>query len=334
MVEIVSSSEVNKKTDADIAKNGGEKETDDIANIELLPIKEYRELSEEEKKQYVEYNPSLTSQAYVQWLNAQNAMVNQMNQLGPMIDKMSVFQGSTPPINQYLKKMKSINSIIDTFNETLGTIDGLKNVKIIGELAEPVFNIVTSLAQMISSLASMVYGMIYNPYQMIDAYYTTCQDIDFDEISFEQAKTTENIDLASKKVDKMVIPDKEIKDKIEEQKKTIDDMIPSQEELVKAGKKTKKVITSAKEALDTNKEILRIIGTMGLSIIGDKFLDSFEVNWEKEMNKMKDDKYTKQAKKQAKAVNDFINKIPKKYIKVEDLEKLKKINNENNEDKK
>lgn len=76
--------------DSAIVENGGELNTDDYSDIKLINKTEYDSLEDTEKPLWVRYSPSLQSQAYAQWIAAQNEMVKIFGELGPVFDKLKI----------------------------------------------------------------------------------------------------------------------------------------------------------------------------------------------------------------------------------------------------
>lgn len=77
--------------DSLIFEEGNEKDTDTFSDIQLIDKSVYDNFDDSEKPNWVRYSPSLQSQAYAQWIAAQNQMIKLFGELGPVFDKLMPF---------------------------------------------------------------------------------------------------------------------------------------------------------------------------------------------------------------------------------------------------
>lgn len=316
--------------DEQIKENGGEIVTDEIENIKLISKEEYENLVNEEKSNWVKYNPSLQSMAYNEWLNAQNQMTDMFNQLGPMISKLSPLTGgglslSGPPIGiqQLLDSMKSaldaaqsVSSVLESITQPLSVV-GLSAIK----------DIFTTAFQLVGALAGMVYATVMNPMNMVSAYYQAIKEINIDELKSKfDGETTPNLDVVSKKMSEIVIPDKEIKQVVDDNIQEIEKTKNEAKQILEESKVIEDTLTVIKQADDTYQTYLETMATMGLNWLNigtEEAIKAMKVDFENIAQVQKGNPYTENAYKMSNSVNNFINSIPEKYIKVSDLEKLK-----------
>lgn len=316
--------------DEQIKENGGEIITDEIENIKLISKEEYENLNNEEKSNWVKYNPSLQSMVYNEWLNTQNQMADMFNQLGPMVSKLSPLTGgglslSGPPIGmqQLLDSMKSaldaaqsVGSILESITQPLSVV-GLSAIK----------DIFTTAFQLVGALAGMVYATVMNPMNMIAAYYQAIKEIDIDNLQSKfEGETTPNLDVINQQMKEIVIPDKEIKQVVDEHVEEVENIKNEAKQILDQTKTIEETMTVIKQADDTYQTYLETMATMGLNWLNigtEEAVKAMKVDFEKIAQVQKGNPYTENAYKMSNSVNNFINSIPEKYIKVSDLEKLK-----------
>lgn len=306
---------VTEDKEQTIVKNGGEKETDDISNIQLIDKATYNALTADEKALYVKYNPSLTSQAYAQWLNAQNELIEAFNKLGPALQKM-------PDIEQLLNLQSAIDSIskmAKAFAEIPDQVSSIASAagKVgLGALTD----IFTNILKGVGALAAILYTMARNPYMMAKEYTEAFKSIDTASISeYFEGETTPNLEVAQTKVDEIVIPDKEIKEYVDNNKNKVSsakDKTKEVIETVEVMETTAKTAEAVQDSIDDATLVLSI-GTAEVAkkLVVDAYEEAYDAN-------AKD--YKEDAQGYANSVNDFIHNMPQKYIKISDLEKLKK----------
>lgn len=301
-----------------LIKENGEKITDDFSNIKLLEKLEYKSLSEEEKQEYVRYSPSLQSEAYAQWINAQNAMIKTYNQMVPLFDKLQPFTkgGATLspiPLDSVIKSIETVTKTAETMGGIVNTIAGTAIVNIV---AEPLKN----LFALVGALGGLIYALYMNPYQFIEPYVSAIKSIDLDGlISFFESETTPNIALTTPEVEAIPIPDVDIGAEVKAGLAQVKNLQPSAQQMLQVAKSLK----TASEALEGIPKGLKAVSTMGVSWAFDVGLDAFDINFEQAQSLSTDP--NGQAKKWANNVNDLINGLPEKYIKVSDLQKLKEL---------
>lgn len=322
MVEFIPNQEgqkVEENKEEEIIKNGGEITTDDLSNIKLIDVQEYNKLNDDSKKLYVKYSPSLTSQAYAMYINSSNALIEQYNKLGPIIQKMPDFN----TIANVEEAIKPIENVSNKVEPLVDTINSIADMPIVGVVAQPLLDLLT----IIGGVAAMFYTMIRNPFMMVKAYKEAFDSIDLESLkNIVDSETTPNLDNAISEMDSLVIPDKEIKEKVTENveqiktaKNTIQKAIETSETINKLLEQT----TQVQQAMDTTISVLGILAgnapTIGKQMIVTEYEKAVEEN-------SKD--YTKDSQQVANNINSFIHNIPQKYIKIEDLEKLKKATND------
>lgn len=301
-----------------LIEDGAEKKTDEISEMKLISFAEYNALKDEEKTKYVRYNPSLQSMAYAQWLATQKRAIAGFNDIGPALEKMAVVQDL--PIRDLTEQIAPVANTIKTSTDT---INSLTSAPIIGQLASPVFDVVLGLAKM----CGFLYSMVVNPINMFDAYKDAVDSMDMSNYKelFKPAEGTPDINTIlteeETKMDKVVIPDKEIKNLYENQKivvkKQFNDVVKD------VGQTYTDAVTAVGNVKDAMDMMDTVMGgfTLGTATSAKKM---FELAYKKSKQEYTKD-YTKKANDLAEKINGFESKIPVKYIKAEDLDKIKVI---------
>ena len=302
--------------DSAIVENGGELNTDDYSDIKLINKTEYDSLKDTEKPLWVRYSPSLQSQAYAQWIAAQNEMVKLFGELGPVFDKLMPFTkgGMTLqpiPLTNLINAIKSVTSIAETMGSV---VESIASAPVISVIAEPLRN----LFGLVGALGGMIYALYMNPYQFIEPYVSAIKAVDLSNLKEQfNAETTPNLDLYTTKVEEIPIPDPDIKAEIEAAKNQIKNLKPTAEDMLA----TAEALDEAAKALEGIPETLQAVATMGCSWPFNAALDEFNIKFDQ--TKLPNVDPNNQAMQWANNVNTLVNKLPAKYIKVSDLEKLK-----------
>lgn len=86
---------------------------------------------------------------------------------------------------------------------------------------------------------------------------------------------------------------------------------------------TADALNETAKALEGIPETLQAVSTMGCSWAFNAALDEFNIKFDQ--TKLSNVDPNNQAKQWAENVNNLVNKLPVKYIKVSDLEKLKQL---------
>lgn len=309
--------------DENILENGGEQTTDEFASIQLLKKEEYDSLSEEDKTKYVRYNPSLQSTAYAQWLSAQNSLIKIYNQIGPAIDKLQPFtKGEITlqpiPLTALLEKIKTVTSIAETMGDLVNTIASTAIVNIV---AEPLKN----LFGLVGALGGLIYALYMNPYQFIEPYVAAFKAVDLETVKeYFDAEATPDLGITTAEIEKLPIPDVDIKKEVDSAIEEVKKLQPKTEEILQLTTDLKTLC----ETLEGIPPTLQAVSTMGCSWAFSAALDEFNIKFDQTMNPQIDPNNS--AMKLATNVNNLINNLPIKYIKVSDLEKLKELEEKNN----
>lgn len=338
-----------------LTKDGAEKETDSLDEIKLITGVEYSALSEEDKKNWVRYNPSIQSIAYAQYISMQNQLVGNFNKLGSMIDKLNflVDDGSgvlitaAEQISQLATSIKTILQPIDSAFDTLdGMIESIKNTEILSPVATPlekIEEILSSSFQAVVSLSMMVYASIMNPFTKLDSYIQAIREIDWDAMaSYFEGEDTPNLD-AMAKIEEINFPDEEIKNYIKGNYEQFKAQYENAKRIYQSCEDIHAIEETLTQAKQTYDRAMDIYSTMGL----DPFLRIVFPTYEDLKALMKQDyqqmsekfkqtqyakalKYSQDAESMVSSTNNFLNHLDEnsKYIKTTDVEKLKKIEQE------
>lgn len=304
--------------DSLIFEEGNEKDTDTFSDIQLIDKSVYDNFDDSEKPNWVRYSPSLQSQAYAQWIAAQNQMIKLFGELGPVFDKLMPFTkgGMTLqpiPLTSLINSIKTVTSVAETMGDVVNTIASTAIVNIV---AEPLKN----LFGLIGALGGLIYALYMNPYQFIEPYTSAIKAVDLTNLKEQfNAETTPNLDLYTTKVEEIPIPDPDIKGEIETAKNQIKNLNPTAEDMLA----TADALNETAKALEGIPETLQAVSTMGCSWAFNAALDEFNIKFDQ--TKLPNVDPNNQAKQWAENVNNLVNKLPVKYIKVSDLEKLKQL---------
>jgi 6-pyruvoyl-tetrahydropterin synthase len=311
-----------KTKEDEIIANGVEAETDALNNMKLIEKSEYEALPDSEKTKWVKYNPSLTSQAYVQWINAQNQLIEQFNKLGPAISKMGDLEGMDFSASLY----ESLEGICSAFKSAYSAVGGISSAasKVgLGALT----SIFEGIFQMIGGIAGMLYTMVANPYNMLVQYEQALEQIDYAALKEQfSGETTPNIDAQKAELNDMVIPDKEIKEYVNNNVDTLDKQKTLAKKQIEKVETAKTTIQTAKTIQDTMKAVSAAMATAAAGIV-QTAENAMESSYEASIKALSAD-YSSNAQEMTTGVNDFIHNMPQKYIKTSDLELLKKIEEE------
>lgn len=304
--------------DSLIFQEGNEKDTDTFSAIQLIDKSVYDNFDDSEKPNWVRYSPSLQNQAYAQWIAAQNQMIKLFGELGPVFDKLMPFTkgGMTLqpiPLTSLINSIKTVTSVAETMGSVVESIASAPNVSVV---AEPLKN----LFGLVGALGGLIYALYMNPYQFIEPYTSANKAVDLTNLKEQfNAETTPNLDLYTTKVEEIPIPDLDIKKEIEAARNQIKNLKPTAEDMLAVAD----ALNETAKALQGIPETLQAVSTMGCSWAFNAALDEFNIKFDQ--TKLPNVDPNNQAKQWAENVNNLVNKLPAKYIKVSDLEKLKQL---------
>lgn len=304
--------------DSLIFEEGNEKDTDTFSDIQLIDKSVYDNFDDSEKPNWVRYSPSLQSQAYVQWIAAQNQMIKLFGELGPVFDKLMPFTkgGMTLqpiPLTSLINSIKTVTSVAETMGSV---VESIASAPVVSVVAEPLKN----LFGLVGALGGLIVALYMNPYQFIEPYASAIKSVDLSNLKEQfTAETTPNLELYTAKVEEIPIPDPDIKEEINKASSSIKNLKPTAEDMLA----TAEAFDETCETLKGIPKTLISMASMGCSWAFNASMDSFELNYEQMKNPNVDP--NNQAKQWAENVNNLVNKLPVKYIKVSDLEKLKQL---------
>lgn len=304
--------------DSLIFEEGNEKDTDTFSDIQLIDKSVYDNFDDSEKPNWVRYSPSLQSQAYAQWIAAQNQMIKLFGELVPVFDKLMPFTkgGMTLqpiPLTSLINSIKTVTSVAETMGSV---VESIASAPIVSVVAEPLKN----LFGLVGALGGLIYALYMNPYQFIEPYTSAIKAVDLTNLKEQfNAETTPNLDLYTTKVEEIPIPDLDIKKEIEAARNQIKNLKPTAEDMLAVAD----ALNETAKALQGIPETLQAVSTMGCSWAFNAALDEFNIKFDQ--TKLPNVDPNNQAKQWAENVNNLVNKLPAKYIKVSDLEKLKQL---------
>lgn len=304
--------------DSLIFQEGNEKDTDTFSAIQLIDKSVYDNFDDSEKPNWVRYSPSLQSQAYAQWIAAQNQMIKLFGELVPVFDKLMPFTkgGMTLqpiPLTSLINSIKTVTSVAETMGSV---VESIASAPIVSVVAEPLKN----LFGLVGALGGLIYALYMNPYQFIEPYTSAIKAVDLTNLKEQfNAETTPNLDLYTTKVEEIPIPDLDIKKEIEAARNQIKNLKPTAEDMLAVAD----ALNETAKALQGIPETLQAVSTMGCSWAFNAALDEFNIKFDQ--TKLPNVDPNNQAKQWAENVNNLVNKLPAKYIKVSDLEKLKQL---------
>lgn len=312
--------EKQENKENEIIKSGGEKIIDTLVNIQLINQMQYNLLSDDEKKKYVKYNPSLTSQAYIEYINKQNQLVDQLNQLTPLIEKAPTLD-NLESINNFLEPIKGIAETTQTILDAISALTSAFSTLGIGQLGD----VLLGIFKLIGALSAMLYLMMKNPYNMIKEYQEAFDSIDTEALKTQfSIDTTPNLKLSSAKLNTLYIPDAEIKAYINTNMALLDTQLSTMTEVYTTITSLEELSSMADTIQKTMSTITKATATAAAGIA--ELAEQQVVN---EFNKVYDEHkidYKAKTEMITKNVNNFMHNFPQKYIKATDLEKLKDIN--------
>ena len=312
--------------DTEIVNNGGEITIDDIESIRLIDMEEYIALKKAEKEKYVVYSPSLTSEAYAALLTQANDIIDLFNQIGPMMSKLS-------PLTQGGMDLLNADAFVNLINAVKVPADLAQQLgSLIGTISStPVVNIVAKPLELIcgavGALAGLVYALIMNPYNMLSAYREAIRQLDIKTLkkSFKD-ESMPNIELAKMELNKVIIPDPDIKSYVDSGINDTMKMIDEAETMLETASNIEETMETLQNADKQMRNYLKTINTMGMNWLLpqiQQLCDILELNYEAIADALCNNNYTMMENAASRHVNDFMSMLPTKFIHVKDLEILK-----------
>lgn len=122
----------------------------DAIKSRIIDLKQYDELSPEEKKEYVPYNPGLSDAALEKLIGAVNANMMLPIMMQPVMEILSRLPDPNP-VQMLANLMKPINEIV----KTLDAIKSIQDVPVVGQLAKPVVDLVNSLLEIFGGIVAL-----------------------------------------------------------------------------------------------------------------------------------------------------------------------------------
>ena len=312
--------------DEEIVNKGGEESVDVLESIKLIDMEEYNSLKKSEQEKYVVYNPGLTSQAYAMMLTQANNITDLLNQIGPMMSKLSpLTQGGMDLLNAdaFINLINAVKVPADLAQQLGSLIGTISSTPVVSIVAKPL----ELICGTVGALAGLVYAMIMNPYNMLSAYYTAIKQLDLatlkDRFSNESIP---NLELAKLEMDKVVIPDPDIKSYIDNGVNDNIQMVEQASSMLDTAVNLEATMESLQTADKQMRTYLKTINTMGMNWLLpqiQQLCDVLEMNYEAVADALCNNHFTSMEQMASGHVNGLMNSLPLKFIHVNDLEKLK-----------
>ena len=291
----------------------------------LLTEQEYNALSDDEKKNYIPYNPSMSDKAVGIMIEQANAQLEMLSQYGPAFEKIKVLPNPLPG-----EQLEAIVSEVEKMETLIDPIKALSGVPIIGQLVSPLVNLINQIFKVIGSLFFLIFALAKGVDIFTDSIIETYNSIDWEGLEKtkndlkEKKQTTGNAE--EKEINWDALPTKEITNKVKETKDAIEQCYDSIQIVDSASRIYKKMceITLISFSWKAFKDkCLKIFENLGidfspLSMPTDSEKKAFE--------KMFPDP-SKASKNLSKNVNMLVQE--RKYISIKDNEELKAKQNKN-----
>lgn len=312
--------------DEEIVNKGGEESVDVLESIKLIDMEEYNSLKKAEQEKYVVYNPGLTSEAYAMMLTQANNITDLLNQIGPMMSKLS-------PLTQGGMDLLNADAFVNLINAVKVPADLAQQLgSLIGTISStPVVNIVAKPLELIcgavGAMAGLVYAMIMNPYNMLSAYYTAIQQLDLETLKNRFTKDSiPNLEIAKMELNKVVIPDPDIKSYVDNGINDTMQMVDNASQMLETAVNLETTMETLQTADKQMRTYLKTINTMGMNWLLpqiQQLCDVLEMNYEAVADALCNNHFSSLENMASGHVNGFMNSLPLKFIHVNDLEKLK-----------
>jgi hypothetical protein len=188
--------------------------------VPILKEEEYNKLSDEEKLNYIQYNPSATDKGVAAAVAQANAICEMLSQYGPMFEKMKTLPNPLPG-----EQLEKIVQSVEKMTSLLDPIEKLASVPIIGQLVKPLVNLINAIFQVLGFLFWLSFMLSTGKDVFTDTYIQTVEQVDWEGLK-NQVKDMKNMETTASaennQIDWDKIPTKEMKDKLKEIKTTID----------------------------------------------------------------------------------------------------------------
>lgn len=155
----------------------------------LITQEEYATLTEEEKANYVIYDPAMYDPAVAKKIKQANAQMKVLEKIEPAIEKVKVMPQPLPA--------EQVNKALDSYEKALSLLDPIKElekVPIIGQLAKAVVNILNAIFQIIGFILLIMFYISRGAEIFTDQVKKAWDNIDVDEVSndIKEAKEIES----------------------------------------------------------------------------------------------------------------------------------------------
>ena len=188
----------------------------------LISQEQYDVLPEDEKANWVRYNPETSDEGVEALIKKADAELNIMQMFAPALEKVKIMPQPLPA--------EQIDKALDSLEKALKLLDPIKaltKVPIIGGLAQAVVNILNTIIQLIGMGLMIEFYIARGAPIFTDQITKTWDQLDFDKIGDKikemkelMNKPTTNGIKPQIKYDKM--PNEQIKKKIQELEKTVE----------------------------------------------------------------------------------------------------------------
>lgn len=297
--------------------------------VKLLTEEEYKQLSDEEKIKYIQYNPSFTDKGIAMAVAQANAVCEMLSQYGPMFEKMKTMPNPLPgeQLEQMVQAVEKMTSLLDP-------IEKLAGVPIIGQLVSPLVKLINAIFQVLGLLFWLSFMLATGKDVFVDTYKQTIDQIDWEGLK-KQAEDMKNQESTASaentEIDWDKIPTKEMKQAVQDVKNTIETCVESVKVIDSSSRVYKKIVdllyvSFSWEAFKT--KFISIFEKLGIDFsILDHPTEAEKTNFVKQFPDP-----AKTSKELSSKVNKLIQE--KQYISIEDNNRLLEEKKKKEEEKK
>lgn len=284
------------------------------SSIKLLSESEYNSLDNEEKKEYIPYNPSMNDKGIASIIRQADTQLKVLSELFPLYYKM--YNLPSPVITE---KFEEIGVEIEKLEEPLKVINDLSKEEIIGKLAENVSSMASSMNKLIGLAYYLIIAIALGKDIFMDSICKSYENCDYDKLKETLKEKTEE-EKNSNKINYESIPSNEIKKKVEN---AYDKINSNQEKIVScinsaiSQKKVSQTSLSQYTWDNIKEKLIPILESSGINC--DELSKPTE-NEKKEFTSLFPNPNTVREE-----INESINELTQtnQYIKINDNEKLK-----------
>ena len=305
--------------------------SDGLSNINLIDKKEYERLTEKQRSNYVRFDPWLNSYIGADVTKAINDCLIDLYWSLPIVKKLAPFTGGAIKFNgdtllTYIGQLNSIMASAQNIGDQLKRIQKAASKVGLGSI----INIFTMAFKLIGGLAGMVYSILYNPQVLLRPYLEMFKNYDLKYLYDRTIGTTiPNLEYVKANLNRIYFPDGDIKDNLFGKIKEIDAATEISANVLEMVQQLGEMVDFSVNVEKGLEAALRMMSTMGLDwALGElaKTVTGLKLDYDDIAKMLNNNALSQASESLTKNINDIMNGIETKYIRVQDLEYIKEMN--------